>query len=271
VALELERIDVDDVATNPERIATEIHRQLGDIAGPIPVYDIARALDIDEIQEKPLNGLEGVLITEPQRDFGIIHVNSGSSRQRRRYSVAHELGHFLSQWHKQTSNAGFQCTRQDMAQPAGDDVHVSQESEANRFAIELLAPARLVSRYLRRLPDLEHVLSLAADVKISKVAAARRYVSLHSKPLAVVFAKDGEFRYVDRGPAFPFVALNRGQRLPDLPPIGTDAATSEMVEANGEDWLGLNRAVDLAVQVLRQEDGYLIILLHLDNQELDSE
>ncbi len=203
------------------------------------------------------------MITEPQRDIGTIGVNSSSSVQRRRFSVAHELGHFLSHWHRETSGDGFQCTRQDMAQPAGDAVHVSQESEANRFAIELLAPARLFSRYLRRLPELEHVLVMHADLHISKAAAARRYVALHPQPLAVVFAKDGEFRYVDRGPGFPFVALNRGQRLPDLPRVGTNAALSEMVEADTEDWLGPNGAGDLAVQALRQEDGYSIILLHL--------
>jgi len=257
---------VDDVATSPERIAAEIHRQLGDIAAPIPVHEVALALDIDDIQQRPLNGLEGVLITEPERDFGIIYVNSKSSHQRRRYSVAHELGHFLSQWHKQTSGEGFRCTRQDMSLPSGDDVHIRQESEANRFAIELLAPARLLSRCLRRLPELEHVLALHTDLHISKAAAARRYVALHPQPLAVVFAKDNEFLYVDRGPAFPFVALNRGQHLPDLPRIGTDGTTSEMVEADPEDWLGLNRAADLAVQALRQEDGYSIILLHLPDQ-----
>ena len=256
-------MEVDDVATSPERIAAEIHRQLGDIAPPIPVHDIARALDIEDIQEKPLNGLEGVLITEAERDFGMIQVNSSSSRQRRRYSVAHELGHFLSPWHRQTSSGGFECTRQDMARPTGDDVHIRQESEANKFAIELLAPARMLPRYLRRLPELEHVLAMHADLHISKAAAARRYVALHAEPLAVVFAKDDEFHYVDRGPTFPFVALSRGQRLPQLPRIGSDAVTSEMVEADVEDWLGPDRIGELAVQVLRQEEGYSIILLHL--------
>ena len=53
----LERIEVDDVATSVERIVAEIHRQLGAIDPPVPVYEIARALDIEEIREEPLRKL----------------------------------------------------------------------------------------------------------------------------------------------------------------------------------------------------------------------
>ena len=50
MAVSLDRMAVDDVATDPERIAAEIHRQLGDIDPPVPVDEIARALDIVEIR-----------------------------------------------------------------------------------------------------------------------------------------------------------------------------------------------------------------------------
>ena len=110
---------VDDVAFSPERIAFEIHRQLGDIAAPIPVDQIARSLGIEDIRERPLGEFEAALVTDLGRDRGAILLNSWSGQYRQRYSLAHELGHFLCGWHKQTANGGFLCSKKDMATPSG--------------------------------------------------------------------------------------------------------------------------------------------------------
>ena len=119
-------------------------------------------------------------MTQAERDFGTILINSKSSPQRRRYSLAHELGHFLCAWHR-PAEGGFRCTVIDMTEPGGSAIHRRQEMEANRFAIELLAPKRLVRRHLRRFPDLDDVLALHTMLDISKAAAVRRYVALHPK------------------------------------------------------------------------------------------
>jgi Zn-dependent peptidase ImmA (M78 family) len=259
----LERIDIDDVATDPMRIAAEIHRQLGDISGPVPVYDIARALDIEEIETKPLQNFEGMLLTKPERDFGTVLLNSLASPQRRNYSLAHELGHFLCGWHITTENAGFRCSQRDMASPSGSGRHVNQEREANQFAIELLAPPRLVKPYLRRFPDLEDVLALHQALDISKAAAARRYVELHKERQAVIFARNNSFNYTIRGSEFPWIDLADGDPLPTLPRVPQDARTSEMVEMDPQDWHIRGATVELAVQVLSQENGHAIVLLHV--------
>lgn len=260
---------VDDAAASPERLAAEIHRQLGHIAPPIPVHDIARALDIDEIKELPLGELEGMLITEAIRDFGTIAVNSSSYPARRRYSVGHELGHFLCHWHIQTQGKMFECSRRDMSLPKGSPVHVRQENEANRFAIELLAPVRFFAPYRKRVPDLEHVLALNAQLHISKTAAARRYVDLHRKRVAVIFAQDGKYLYCERSSDFPFIRFERGQPLPILPKVGQDTAISQMVEANAEEWLGPNQSHELSIQCLRQDQGHAIVMLYVEDGEAD--
>lgn len=210
---DLDRMAVDDVATSPERIAAEIHRQLGEIPAPVPIHAIALALGIFEIRERPLNGFEGALVTDAERSDGSILVNSSNGPYRLRYSVAHELADFLCAWHEQTGAGGFQCTRQDMILTGADTRHVKQEAEANRFAIELLAPHRLIARHLKRLPDLEHVVSMAAELEISKAAAARRYVSLHRETLAVVFARDGHLLYAQRGSHFPWLAIKKKRAI----------------------------------------------------------
>ena len=51
MVLELDRIAVEDVGADPVRLAAAILTQLPDITGAIPVHEIARALDIEEIRE----------------------------------------------------------------------------------------------------------------------------------------------------------------------------------------------------------------------------
>jgi hypothetical protein len=96
--VELDRMAIEDVGANPERLAQAIHDQLPGLQGAVPVYDIARALDIEEIRDEALSGFEGALITPPEKGTGSILVNATSPRQRRRYTVGHELGHFLNPW-----------------------------------------------------------------------------------------------------------------------------------------------------------------------------
>lgn len=148
--LDLDRIALEDVGGNPEKVADAIASQLGRPSGPVPVHRIALSLDIQEIREEPLTNLEAALVTTLEKSEGQILINSASSRKRRRFSVGHELFHFLSSWHKPTSPKGFECTREDMIVMDADTVHRRQESEANRFAIELLAPTRLVAPFLPR-------------------------------------------------------------------------------------------------------------------------
>jgi hypothetical protein len=253
---------IEDVATSPERIAAEIHRQLGAVPAPIPVKDIAHALDIVEIRERPLKGFEAALVTGPERDEGLILINTGAGPRRQRYSIAHELGHFLCGWHEEVDAKGFLCTRRDMRLTIGADLHARQEAEANSFAIELLAPARLMAPYIRRLPELEQVIALSKELHISKAAAARRYIGLHRQPLAVIFASQNRFLYACRHPAFPWLSFVESDSLPELPSDTTDGL-SEMIEAEAGDWRLPDRK-GFYVQVLYQASGYAMILLAID-------
>jgi len=264
----LDRMVVDDTPARPEAKAAAIHAQLGSDGHPVPVHRIATALDIVEIEDRPLASFEGLLLTGPEREFGTIAVNSASSWQRRRFSVAHELGHFLCDWHvPRQQQAGFGCTRSDMVAPVGDPIHLRQEREANTFAIELLAPAAAMKPWLRRFPDLEHVIEIHKCLDISKAAAARRYVSLHPRSVAVVFAKDGKVSFAERGPEFPFIALRSGDMLPASPERPSDDVISEMLDADPQEWAISAPGAELACQHLAQMDGHSITLLYLDRRD----
>jgi hypothetical protein len=163
--LVLDRVEIEDVGANSERLAEAIHRQLGTCQGPVPVLDIAKALDIIEIREEPLTGFEAALLTTPERGYGSIVVNLDSSPQRRRFSVGHELLHFLNPWHEPTSPSGFRCSRQDMIETrrSARDPHRRQEAEANQFSIELLAPPALARPHIEGEADLARVLAMGEE------------------------------------------------------------------------------------------------------------
>lgn len=97
---------------------------------------------------------------------------------------------------------------------------------------------------------------------ISRVAAARRYVSLHPNALALVVAREERFLYVERSAGFPYLRYERGDPLPSLPAVGSDRPTSEMLDADAADWRLHNLAGRLFCQVLEQGEIHALILLH---------
>lgn len=268
-SITLSRIDLDDVGVNPRRLAEAIHIQLGERAGAVPVREIAAALDIHEIREEVLTSIEAALVTTPERDCGSILVNMRSGPQRRRFSIGHELYHFLNPFHVPSSANGFWCSRSDMviATPTDTDRHLRQESEANAFSIELLAPRRRMRGYLRAKPDLSEVLRAAADLDISREAAARRYVELHDESLAAVFCMAGKFVYASRNEQFPPVVLRKGQPV-SLPDRREEGQISGFEDVDASEWI-YHRHVQLTAQTLFQREGYSTTLLHAADEEAD--
>lgn len=261
ITFTLDRMALDEAGTSPQKIAEAIHLQLGDLSGPVPVKAIALALDIVEIREELLTSFEGALITTLEKGYGSIVVNVQSGPQRRRFTVAHELGHFLNPWHKPTTPMGFQCSRQDMIVSVGQDRHLRQEAEANAFAIELLAPRKRLACHLSPPANLQHALAIASMFDISKESAVRRYVALHDECLAVVISHQNKILYCDRTRAFPRLCLGKGDHLPPLPQCNGNQSLSLVEETEPNDWLTAPGRTALSVQTLYQQKGFGISLL----------
>ncbi len=261
-ALSLDRMAVEEVGANPERLAQAIHQQLGQRDGLVPVVAIARALDIVEIRAENLKSFEGALLMAPGRDFGSVLLNAASPRQRRRFTLAHELGHFLNALHEPPSEKFFACSQADMI--AGvetsdlDDRHRRQEAEANRFAAELLMPGHLVRPHLSGRASIDAGLALATALDVSKAAALRRYVQLHDCPQAVLFARNGRLIYLVRHSAFPRLCLKKDAQLP----LGSDCDRIAPAETN--DWLAVPSRQSLVIERLSQSKGYEIVLIQAE-------
>lgn len=272
--IEMDRMALDEVGRRSQDLAREIRRQLNRPSGYIDIDAVAQALDIVEIKREPLTTFEGALLTDAERSWGSILVNASSGHLRGRFTVAHELLHFLNDRHVQTEN-GFRCRASDIRhrnEPVkpGMSRHLRQEMEANQFAIELLAPEGDFAPHLEGDPNLEHIRDLAKRLELSKEATARRYVELHDALIAMVFFQGSTVRYFDKSGDFPFLMANKYSPLPHTVQAHRPAGTlTDVAEADPRDWLDGPTNGELWVQTLYQDDGFGITMLTLDTEVPD--
>jgi Zn-dependent peptidase ImmA (M78 family) len=117
-------------------------------SGPVPVQAIAHALGIEVRHEPAAPDLAGFLVRDMRRKRTMIGVNKDHHANRQRFTIGHELGHFLlhegEQIHVDRESAFRVKLRNDRS---SDGVDV-EEKEANLFAAELLMPARFLERDL---------------------------------------------------------------------------------------------------------------------------
>lgn len=266
MTLALDRIEIESVGADPVHLATALLKQMPDIDGALPVEEIALALDILAIEKAPLQGIAGCLQCDPLKSEGQIVVNANDARRRRRYTVAHELGHFLNERHRPTSEYGFDCTAEDMRSPMRSGPRLRQEREANVFAIEVLTPRRLLTRHLKPPAELGHALEIAQRFDISREAAARRYVALHDECLAAVFSQGSRIRYIEKPDGFPRTSVWSGDPLPARTATNGPSLTS-LDKVHPADWLARPDRYALFAQTLFQEDGFAITLLVAERME----
>ena len=113
---------------------------------PIPIEDLARSLGI-RVHYEPFDGdLSGILLRDEDRT--IIGINSRHASVRQRFTVAHELGHFLLHaGNKVHVDREFRVNFRDVTHTTGS---AGEEMEANRFAAAILMPESLMREAFRR-------------------------------------------------------------------------------------------------------------------------
>ena len=140
------------------------HAHYGDRELPVPVESIAVDLLGLCVDELPLD-VSGLLLPVERQ----IYVNADEPPQRRRFTLAHELGHWVCQC-LEGKAAPVYCRAADVA-PDADRV---LEREANVFAAELLMPEDQVREEWGRAAM---VAELAARFGVSAQAMAWRLYS----------------------------------------------------------------------------------------------
>lgn len=218
--MRISRLDLDGKGMgSPEGLVTAILKIETDLPIPVPIEDLCHQLDITDIVELTTEGFEGGLITDTERSSGIVMINRQRPRQRQRFSIGHELGHFLIPTHMPDADGRFLCSRDDMVRLTAKEgeKRVRMEVEANRFASLILIPPPQLRKDLAKLGDAElaHISQLARRYDVSKDAMARSYARYHPDLIAILVCKDGRIlRHYDDGVRFPYIVPSYGQPVP---------------------------------------------------------
>jgi hypothetical protein len=238
--------------------ASEIIETYG-IVSPdhIVLKDIAFDLGVTVV-ERPLHGAAGSLV---QRGTSATIRVPPEERypERTRFSIAHELGHFLL---KHGYSLRFLCPEEAMFDWQQDS---GQESEANFFAGELLLPKKLFKdRCDVREVNFAPVRKLAQDFTTSITATAIRFVRFCPEMCALIFSKDSQVKWFYRSESWwPFIrkgaldintfAANffRNLEVPDEP-----------LEVDGDAWVE-SRGVESIVEhsICSPRLGFVLSLL----------
>lgn len=292
-ALTLDLVDLADIGGQPRKLANEIHGQLraqhGDLTLPMPLREIALALGIDEIQERPTTTFEGMLVATPDKSRGTIVLREGLPKGRRNFTLGHEIGHFVNPYHKPPP-AGFVCNAPAMrVRRAGGkawdqrSAYERMEIEANEFSVALMVPVPEFKKARDKLVgcDLLHIEPLAKLFGTSKEVTARIYVDTAPEKIGVLTSHNGLLKTFLLPTAFPYLGLAKGHALP---PRSASAAflkssrpgqASAIVSVRPDAWLERSPpGIQLCEQTLAQRDGWAMTMLMLeepDDDERDEE
>jgi hypothetical protein len=162
---------------------------------------IAFSLDAS-VKRKSLSGCEGQIIGTHSR--AIITINSDSDPGRQRFSLGHELGHWVNDRGK---NLSYQCSDADMRQYTAHSTDFKRQKEvrANRFSAELLMPSYLFNRYLpEREITGETVRYLSNLFNVSRTSGSIRLVEVSDRPCMIVcWNSSGKRKWFFRSSAVP--------------------------------------------------------------------
>jgi hypothetical protein len=136
------------------------------------------------------SGYDGYLISA-DGNWGIMLNSSIRSKARKRFTVAHELGHYYIDYHGGTS---YQCFGRDIGSISPS---IRQdEREANEFAVELLMPDEAFRKDIhQRDISLNAINSLAAKYGTSMTSTAIRYARCSPEACAIVVSEKCKIRY----------------------------------------------------------------------------
>jgi Zn-dependent peptidase ImmA (M78 family) len=129
-------------------LVKELLEHAGVHAPPVPVDDIARSHGLElRLSREPASNISGFLFLGGEKP--IVGINAEQHPNRQRFTIAHELGHFLLHGFTPQDlyvDHSFKVLLRDDRSSDGTD---ETEREANLFAAELLMPIDLLQKDLQ--------------------------------------------------------------------------------------------------------------------------
>lgn len=181
-------------------LPTEPHSIFGDDSG----FDLLGSFSLEDlafvrgvlVMDGRLDGAEARLVRKGNKGIARIS-NSIFEPGRRRFAIAHELGHW--ELHANLSQITV-CTYDDMLSRYKTG---PSEIEANIFASELLMPRRLFEpRVSKANPSFGLIKQLADDFQTTLTATSLRLAELTTVPCVFVFSENGRIKWWRGSPDF---------------------------------------------------------------------
>lgn len=130
---------------------------------PINVENVAKSIDL-KVEYFPFpNEVSGLL----KKDIGVIGINDNQHPKRQRFTLAHEIGHYVLE-HKIMNT-------DDLVDDSNTDTSSPIEREANYFASCLLMPRELVEQNIKGTREIDE---LARKFNVSEQAMTIRVLEL---------------------------------------------------------------------------------------------
>lgn len=150
-----------------------------------------------EVRYDSLNGCEATLVGV--RNHAIATIQKQARRNRQRFSVGHELGH----WHHHRGQS-FRCRVDDVSiNLAGKDK--PKERAADKYAAHLLLPGQLYMPLIKQIktPSLNDLSLIARDFDCSLLCTALRLIDVNTVPAILTSYDRNGMRWFLRTPDVP--------------------------------------------------------------------
>jgi len=174
------------------RTAENLLKEKGQVCLPTNPFAIAESLQIT-VAAKPnaMRGVSGMLVRNGNK-FGIFYATHVNSLGFQRFSVAHEIGHFVLPGHIDYVFRDGDIHK-SKAEFLSDDAY---EREADHFAAGLLMPEPMFSQEMGQCSDgLSAIKCLAQRCEASLTATAIRYIERTVAPAAIVISQGRVVKY----------------------------------------------------------------------------
>lgn len=207
----------------------------------------------------PLSDCEGYIVGTSEH--AIISINNTASLPRQRFSLGHELGHWVNDRGK---NLTYRCDSNDMKQQNSmkKDFRQQKEVRANKFSAQLLMPNHILREHM--VPtDITwgQIRHIANTFNVSLTTAAIRFIEEAGLPcMLTAWAESGGRKWFVRGGAVPdsIWPLQRVQRSQLL--LGGEGF-SALKEVDADAWIDGTEAGDYVVMESQFFNGYEVLTL----------
>lgn len=185
-----------------------------DVRPPIDPLAIARGLGIKVCSSNQSNLDFSGCLMHSGSTWGILFRDDIPVPGFKRFTVAHELGHYEITAHHDVIFSGGPLHTSE----SGFTSHHWYEQEADHFAAELLMPADLFREAIRgTMIGLPAIKNLAETFETSITSTAIRYAQITPDPVAIIVSAEGRIRYCFASPCMKTIRADWIERATMVP------------------------------------------------------